>query len=281
MTRRAGTVAPQAVLDGGDAAVCIVDPQGCCTFVSRSAASLLGYPPGDMIGADLHTLVHRGCDGSSSPCKDSECVLRSALRGRFELNLPDDQELTRADGSLLVAACRLSPLVTEGPFTGAVVTLVDMGERRRMERRLAMLNRISLLLVGVTDFRTVAPEVLGAIGECFGWSVMLMWLLESGTSQLRLATLWRSHRIEATTSLLVDGVIASGTGLAAELARGARSDGIVDLAGVDDLSGARAALEAGFRGALAFPIRKGSTSTEWSSASARHPSHPNRTCSPP
>jgi PAS domain-containing protein len=49
-----------ALLDAVDASLLAVDLNGCCAFVSKSAAQLLGYQSHELVGKGIHELVGKG-----------------------------------------------------------------------------------------------------------------------------------------------------------------------------------------------------------------------------
>ena len=48
-----------------------IDLQGHCTFINRAGAELLGFQPEEMLGQDMHILIHHHRkDGSPYPVED-------------------------------------------------------------------------------------------------------------------------------------------------------------------------------------------------------------------
>jgi PAS domain S-box-containing protein len=115
-----------------------LDMAGCCVFVNRSAAQMLGWPAEAIIGRNMHELIHHThADGRRYA--EADCPIYHAfLQGR-----PcriDDEVFWRADGSAFDAEYTSHPLVEHGVVQGAVVTLVDISARREAEALLRRTN---------------------------------------------------------------------------------------------------------------------------------------------
>jgi len=112
-----------------------IDLQGNCTFSNHACARLLGYAdPADLLGKNMHDLIHhtRG-DGTSYPVQ--ACRINQAFR-RSEGTHVDDEVLWRADGTSFPAEYWSFPICRDTEVIGAVVTFIDITERRRDEAKL-------------------------------------------------------------------------------------------------------------------------------------------------
>jgi PAS domain S-box-containing protein len=111
-----------------------IDMNGCCTFINRAAAQMLGYAAPQVLGRNMHELIHHShADGRAYAACD--CPIFNA----FRQGLPcrnDDEVFWRADGSAFAAEYSSHPVVENGVVQGAVVTLVDITERKRAEEEL-------------------------------------------------------------------------------------------------------------------------------------------------
>ncbi|TNF37223.1 MAG: PAS domain S-box protein, partial [Gammaproteobacteria bacterium] len=116
-----------------------VDQQGICTFVNPACVEMLGYKDEfDLIGQNMHALIHHSYpDGSPYP--KEHCNVRiSTLNGRVAHS--DDEVHWRADGSSFPVEYWSHPIYNEGMLAGAVVTFVDITERKRAEQQLLKLK---------------------------------------------------------------------------------------------------------------------------------------------
>ncbi len=108
-----------------------IDMDGRCTFVNRAAAQMLGWRTEQVLGRNMHALIHhtRG-DGRAYP--EGDCPIFNAFRRGLPCRI-DDEVLWRADGSWFWAEYSSYPIVENGQVQGAVVTFVDIGQRKRAE----------------------------------------------------------------------------------------------------------------------------------------------------
>jgi PAS domain S-box-containing protein len=112
-----------------------IDLEGNCTFSNPACLRLLGYSDaGDLLGKSMHELTHyTRPDGTQYP--KEECrIFRAFLRGE-EVHA-DDEVLWRADGTSFPAEYWCHPVRREGQIVGAVVTFMDIAERKRLEKEI-------------------------------------------------------------------------------------------------------------------------------------------------
>jgi len=108
-----------------------IDMAGCCVFVNRSAARQLGWPAEQIIGRNMHVLIHHThADGRHYP--ECDCPIFNAFRQGLPCRI-DDEVLWRADGTAFYAEYSSHPIVENGQVQGAVVTFLDISERRRAQ----------------------------------------------------------------------------------------------------------------------------------------------------
>ena len=111
-----------------------IDLQGNCTFVNRAACELICYRPEEVLGRNTHDLIHHHKpDGSVYPLE--ECPLYRAFK-RGEGCSIDSELIWRRDGTAVPVEYSSFPIFEGEVITGAVVTLVDITERKRAEERL-------------------------------------------------------------------------------------------------------------------------------------------------
>ena len=123
------------LLDSTAEAIYGVNTQGICTFVNRACLRMLGYErEEDLIGRGIHALIHHTYpDGRPYP--KEECRVRlSTVNG--DSTYGDDEVHWRADGTSFPVEFRSHPMYRDGQLVGAVVTFVDITERKRAEEAL-------------------------------------------------------------------------------------------------------------------------------------------------
>jgi PAS domain S-box-containing protein len=115
-----------------------LDMAGCCVFVNRSAAQMLGWPADSILGRNMHELIHHTrADGRHYP--EADCPIFQAFRQGRPCRI-DDEVFWRADGTAFDAEYTSHPIVEHGVVQGAVVTLVDISARREAEALLRRTN---------------------------------------------------------------------------------------------------------------------------------------------
>ena len=108
---------------------------GNCTFCNAPCLRLLGYQnAGELIGKNMHSLMHH-TRPDGTPYPSVECRIYSAFR-RGEGSHVDDEVVWRADGTSFPVEYWSYPIRESNVLIGAVVTFVDITERRREEQAL-------------------------------------------------------------------------------------------------------------------------------------------------
>jgi diguanylate cyclase (GGDEF)-like protein/PAS domain S-box-containing protein len=112
-----------------------LDTAGNCTFCNPACLRLLGYrDQEDLLGKNIHDLIHHTrADGSPYPEKDCHAV--RAILGGEGVNV-DDELLWRADGTGFPAEYRAFPVKRDGAVVGAVVSFIDITERKQAKELL-------------------------------------------------------------------------------------------------------------------------------------------------
>jgi PAS domain S-box-containing protein len=111
-----------------------IDLDGRCTFVNRAAAQMLGWRTEVVLGRNMHELIHHShADGRHYP--ECDCPIFNAFRRGLPCRIADEV-LWRADGSSFFAEYSSYPVIEDGVVRGAVVTFVDISERRAAEEAL-------------------------------------------------------------------------------------------------------------------------------------------------
>jgi two-component system, OmpR family, sensor histidine kinase VicK len=122
----------QSILDSVGDGIWGVDLEGRVTFVNRSGAEMLGYSPQELLGKNMHEMVHHShLDGSPYPAE--ECPIFGSLKRDSPLHV-DEDVFWRKDGQALPVEYVACPLVENGRVDGIVVAFTDVTERRRLDR---------------------------------------------------------------------------------------------------------------------------------------------------
>lgn len=109
-----------------------LDLEGRCTFCNDSFLRIMGFTDkNELLGKKIHDIIHH-TSGNGGQCPASACVAHQGyLLGQGTHS--DNELFWRADGSNFPAECWSFPIRRNGEVTGAVVTFLDISERKRAE----------------------------------------------------------------------------------------------------------------------------------------------------
>ncbi|MBL8380952.1 MAG: PAS domain S-box protein [Burkholderiales bacterium] len=115
-----------------------IDLDGRCIFINRAAAAMLGLDAAATLGRNMHDLVHHShADGSHYA--ETDCPIFRAFR-KGEPCRVDSEVFWRADGRAFEVEYSSYPILDAGQVQGAVITFLDITERRRAEELLRRAN---------------------------------------------------------------------------------------------------------------------------------------------
>lgn len=124
----------QALLDSAGEGIWGVDLNGDCTFVNRMATKLFGFSSSEMIGQNMHALVHHHhADGTDY--LDADCPVYGVFRNSQPLRQQTDT-MFRKDGSSFLAEMSAQPVLVDATVVGVVVTFRDISELYRQQQEL-------------------------------------------------------------------------------------------------------------------------------------------------
>ncbi len=162
------------LLDSTAESIYGMDLAGNCTFANRACLRMLGCDNADrLLGKNMHQVLHHTrADGSAYPV--TECrIFQAFLRG--EETHVDDEVLWRADGTSFPAEYWSYPVNKGSEVVGAVVTFLDITERKRAEDQLRTSEerfRIAAENAGDMtfewDLRTGQVEIFGGFSQRLG-----------------------------------------------------------------------------------------------------------------
>jgi PAS domain S-box-containing protein len=106
-----------------------IDLQGHCVFINRAGARMLGYEPSEVLGRNMHELTHH-----THPDGRAYAVEHCPIFNAFRQGLPcriDSELFWHRDGSGFAVEYSSYPILDGELVLGAVITFVDITERRR------------------------------------------------------------------------------------------------------------------------------------------------------
>ena len=232
-----------------------IGADGRCIYVNAAALAMLGYAEDEVLGRNMHELIHHSYpDGSAFP--QSACPLMGAAQTARPVRL-SNEALWRKDGSFFTAEYSAWPIVEDGAVSGTVVTFVDSAEQAQSQRRLALQVTVSRILAGAADLDAVLSQLLAAIGGGLGLQVGVFWTLDRQERVLDPEASWIAPGVSA------DSFIEQSRGLTFERGAGLPgrawdADELVqfdDFGEHDEFARRDTARAAGLRFAAAFPVK--------------------------
>jgi PAS domain S-box-containing protein len=179
-----------------------LDLHGNCTFCNSATLKLLGYRhETELVGRNVHDLIHHTrADGSRYPAEDCKACL--AYKKNQEVHL-EDELLWRQDGSCFQAEYWSYPVRKGNRLVGAVVSFVDITQRKEVEERLIAANRELDAFV-----YTVSHDLRSPIAAVTGYVDLLRENHHSELSSDAMELLGTIEKQGYKMALLVDDLLA-------------------------------------------------------------------------
>ena len=122
----------ELILEAAGDGIYGIDLDGKLTFINETGAKALGYTADELVGRDVHELIHHShVDGT--PYSRSTSPILQALR-RCESIRMRHEVFWRKDGSAIPVEYSANPIMDIGRISGMVVSFQDVSERRRLEK---------------------------------------------------------------------------------------------------------------------------------------------------
>jgi PAS domain S-box-containing protein len=124
----------QLILRAAGEGIYGVNAEGQTTFVNPAAERMLGWPAEELVGRDIHSIVHHTHhDGSHYP--HEQCPIYAAFRDGA-VHKVDGEVFWRKDGLPVWVEYTSTPIRDRGHVVGAVVVFRDVSQRRDADERL-------------------------------------------------------------------------------------------------------------------------------------------------
>lgn len=124
----------ELLLDSTGEGIYGIDLTGQCVFINRAGAQMLGYRVDEVLGQNMHRLIHHS-HGDGRSYEETSCPIFRAFQRGQSCRI-DCEVLWRADQTQFPAEYSSYPIFEDGQITGAVVTFADISERKRAEELL-------------------------------------------------------------------------------------------------------------------------------------------------
>jgi PAS domain S-box-containing protein len=254
-TTTADLVPFEALLESTNEGLYGIDLEGRCTFLNRAGAKMLGFTRYEVLGRNMHRLIHHHrADGSAY--SEEDCPISRAISTGESVRV-DTELMFRKDGSSFPAEYSASPIVSEGIRRGAVVTFVDITARRQQERHILVQHDVSRVMAEAATLAEAMPKILQAIGENLGWQVGVLWAMNRRRAVLRAKAIWHADGVEAGDFEAVtrELTLPRGSGLPGRVWLDGKPLWVSNPAEDPSAVARRYQRVQDFRGMLAFPVR--------------------------
>lgn len=124
----------QLILRAAGEGIYGVNADGKTTFVNPAAERMLGWKAEELVGKDMHSIVHHThADGSYYPA--IHCPIYAAFRDGA-VHQVDSEVFWRKDGSRFFVEYTSTPIKDRGSVVGAVIVFRDVTQRKEADERL-------------------------------------------------------------------------------------------------------------------------------------------------
>ncbi len=126
----------ELLLNSMEESVYVLDHNGICNFCNNSFVLMLGYDRNEILGHKINHIIHQSSQYSNI---DDDQILKSCF---VKQNVHDqNQSLIKKNGEMLPVEFWAHPLILENKVKGAIVTFVDITDRKRDQEKLVDLNK--------------------------------------------------------------------------------------------------------------------------------------------
>ncbi|MDD4690054.1 MAG: diguanylate cyclase, partial [Eubacteriales bacterium] len=132
------------ILDSAAESIYGIDLNGNCTFCNRSCIEMLGYnDQSELLGKNMHWQIHHTRRNDTALPVEECKIYKAFIQG--EGTRADDEVFWRADGTSFDVEYYSYPQVKDGEIVGAVVTFLDISDRKQKEAEIQYLSYYDIL----------------------------------------------------------------------------------------------------------------------------------------
>ena len=168
-----------------------IDNHGICTFVNQSFLRILGYQnDNEVLGKHIHELIHH-TRPDGSPYPESECRAYCAYRTGLPITA-SDEVFWRKDGVAVPVEYWSHTIMENGVSIGAIVTFIDITERKAAEEKIlrltqlyAALSQCNEAIVRCNSEEELFPEICRDAVQFGGMSMAWIGMVDEASKQVR------------------------------------------------------------------------------------------------
>lgn len=246
----------RSILTQAAEAILVCDLKGRIVRASQTAHVLCGRDPLLQPFETIFPIQMKGEEQNHRNFRVSD-VLRGEIFRGVEVGLkysPHTHENGVRVFNLLISASPLrNPL---NAVVGCIITLTDITEHKRVERRRSVLYATTQVLAESVTFEEAIPKILQAICESLEWDVGTFWAIDRKTNTLYCVEVWHkpSAEIAEFEALTRQIVFSPGVGLPGSVYASKKPIWITNVVSDSNFPRAAVAAKEGLHGAFGFPI---------------------------
>ncbi|MEO5334348.1 MAG: ATP-binding protein [Magnetococcus sp. YQC-5] len=164
----------QLLLEAAGEGIYGLDPQGCTTFMNPAGARMLGWNPKDLIGRDIHEIIHH-TRPDHTPYPRSECPIHAAIKNAT-IQRFDDELFWRKDGTSFPVEYTSTPIVDDDMTLGAVVVFRDISERIAAEKQAGHYVTYQRIVNGLYEISYLRIPLREQLEQALGFILSVPWL---------------------------------------------------------------------------------------------------------
>ncbi len=248
------------ILDSAGEGIFGLDREGKHSFVNPAAAAMLGYSVSELIGRNGHLTWHYlRPDGSDYPMQ--ECAIQQALlSGEI---IKGEEYFIRRNGEFFPVEFVAKPILDNGQVSGAIISFLDVTERKKAEsillrtnRALSTISQCNQTLIRSDNEQVLLQGICRVLEQAGGYPLAWVGFTRAPSSSMELAA-WGGRDSEFLA--LLQGrqwLRGDSTHPAVQAAREGRTIIIDDLAANPRSGDWRTeSLKRGYAALIALPLR--------------------------
>ncbi|NOZ52819.1 MAG: response regulator [Gammaproteobacteria bacterium] len=192
----------ELILDLTAQAVFAVDTKGICTYANAACLKLLGYQQlDDLLGKDMHRILHGDTDDANSLCVPQDCVIHAGLKNCARLRL-ENMPLSHCEGFACAATYLSEPLYNNNGKIGSVVTLIEIDgkvlanqqisgrDKRLRAQQAAMLSLAKYHATVDGDLTSVLRAAVETSSKTLNIARVGIWVFDNNHSKINCINLY-------------------------------------------------------------------------------------------
>lgn len=162
----------QLILNSTDQGIYGVDTKIKCTFINKAALKMLGYKENEVIGRDMHNLIHSKHEDDTLYSKKQCPIIKTLSTGKG--TRLDNEVLWKKNNAHFHAEYSSFPIIKNGKISGAVITFNDITERKHIEEQLQDIKNKFSSLFGSKAIGVYVIEKNGQISQANDYFLKLI-----------------------------------------------------------------------------------------------------------